>query len=359
MKKESSYKIPFIIQDVMQTIKDRGYACFIIGGYVRDLLLGMNSLDIDICTNAPLIVLKKLFKGKVYKEYSSIHFIKEPYNIDITTFREELEYKDNKPSKIMYTNKLYTDLLRRDFTINALALDINGNIIDLLNALKDIKHKKIKVIGNAYERFAEDKTRILRAIRLSNNLEFDLDTEILSFLKEKGYLLKTLKKEYIKSELDKIFEYPKDSFFKLLKKYELSEYLHLKYSKINTNTSSSLGIWAQIETDLPFKKDDKIVINSIKKIISKGKIEKIDIYRYGEYISSIASEILLQNIDDLIINMPIRSIFDIDITFEEIKQISKTNKINAIYKDLENQILSDKLQNKKENIIKYIRGKYE
>lgn len=356
---KTKYQIPKTIKEIMMTITNNGYNAFIVGGYVRDLLIGKNALDIDITTNAPFDILKRLFKGKTYKEYGSIHLKVKSYNIDITTFREELEYKDNKPVKIAYTNKLYNDLLRRDFTINTLVIDINGNLLDLLDSIKDLNNKTIKVVGNTYERFEEDKTRILRALRFFSTLNFKLDNEIENYLKEKPHNLKTLKKEYIKNELQKIFEKPNKEFFELIKKYNLKQYLYINYEKINLSVSSSYSIWAQIETTLPFKKEDKLIIQSIKKIISKQKIEKIDIYTYGEQISKYAAEILNQNIDNIIIDMPIRTIFDIDITYKEIIEITKTNSVNKIYKDLEKQILYDKIENKNEEIKNYLRGKYE
>ena len=254
------------MKEIVDKIINEGYECFIVGGYVRDYLLNVNSKDIDIVTNAHIEDLIRIFgsTGKPYKEYFSYHIIDNDYSYDITSYRRELEYFNNKPVKIEYVNSLKEDLLRRDFTINTFVLDKDGKLLDLLNAKKDLDNKIIKVVGDTKQKLTEDKTRIIRAIRFSCTLDFNLNDEIKDFLREKPSFLKEIPRELIKKELDKIFEsnnYQK--FFKLASEYNLDEYLNIKYSNIKPSYDK-YGVWAQIETSLPLSNKEKKLINERK-----------------------------------------------------------------------------------------------
>lgn len=254
------------MKEVLNKLIENGYEALIIGGYVRDFLLNKKSDDIDICTNASIEEIKKIFgnTGIAFEKYYSYHIKKDNYKIDITTYRIELEYQNSKPVKLLKANTLLEDLIRRDFTVNTIAMDNNGNIIDLLNAKKDLDSKIIKVVGNTFERLTEDKTRILRAIRFSCELDFELDEEIKKFIKNNGYLLKELPKEYIRKEIDLIFNsnnYLK--FFELVKQYNLEKYLSIEFQKIDRNLNK-YEIWSQIKTTLPFSKKEIKIINNIR-----------------------------------------------------------------------------------------------
>ena len=342
------------MNEILNKLIENGYEAYVVGGYVRDLLLNKSSFDIDICTNASIEKIKELFpNSKIYSEYYSCHFKSDIYSIEITSYREELDYKNNKPIKINYCNTLYEDLLRRDFTINAICLDVNNNIIDLINGVKDLNNKIIKVIGDTYTKLEEDNTRILRAIRFCSILDFKLDDNIEYFLKEKGYLISNLNNDYIKKELDIIFNNSSKNFFKIVDKYNLKQYLKIDYK--NIVYTSYYGLWAQIDNNFNFTKEDKYIITSIKKILKKRNITKEDIYRYGEYICKEAAFILNIEIDSLIESMPIKSILDIDINVEELLKIIKKENINKTYKLLEKNILNDKVKNNKKDLIEFIK----
>lgn len=286
------------MNEVLKTLIDNGFEAYIVGGYVRDKLLNIPSFDIDICTNASIEELSNLFEGTIYKQYMSIHFKKGKYKYNITSFRKEITYKNNKPIKIIKSNNLLEDLKRRDFTINTILLDINGKLIDPLNGINDLNNKVIKVVGNTYEKFIEDNTRILRAIRFACILDFEFSSDIKKFLKEKVHYLNNLNNEFIKNELDIIFDKNPMSFFDIVSKYDLKGCLRINYDNIiNTNKH---GIWAQIECDFNFKKEDKYIIDSIKKLVNKKTILKEDISKYGKYISLTAADILNINIDEKI-----------------------------------------------------------
>ena len=195
-----------VIKNILKKIESEGYEAYIVGGFVRDKLLKHETFDIDICTNALPKDLKKIFKnGNSLNNYGAFNLKIKKYNIDITTYRKETEYDDKRhPNKIEYVNSLFEDIKRRDFTINSICMDKNENIIDVLDGVKDLNNKIIKVIGDANIRFKEDPLRMLRAIRLASVLEFELDGETFDAIRSNAELINFVSNERIKDELTKI-----------------------------------------------------------------------------------------------------------------------------------------------------------
>ncbi len=254
------------MNEIMNKIVGSGYEAFIVGGYVRDYLLGFKSYDVDIATNAHIEDLEKIFgnAGKVNKNYYSYNIKDNFYTYDITCYRKEYEYKRNKPTKLRYAKDLKADLLRRDFTINTFALNKDMKFVDLLHSKKDLDNRIIRVVGNTKDKLTEDKTRIIRAIRFACTLGFELDDELKEFLSKYGYLLNEVPREYIKKELDKIFSnknYLK--FFEMVDKYNLKPYLNINYSNIKPNCDK-MEVWAQLDTTLPLSNKEIKICNAIK-----------------------------------------------------------------------------------------------
>lgn len=352
------------MKDVIDKINENGFECFIVGGYVRDYLLGMSSYDIDICTNAKIEDLIKIFgkEGTYNKEYYTYHLTRDKYHYDITTYRRELEYKKNKPIKLEVADSLKEDLLRRDFTINTFALDKDNNFIDLLDSKRDLNYGLIRVVGNTKDKLIEDKTRIIRAIRFYCTLDFELDDEIKNFLKNKAYYLNEVPLEYIKKELTRIFESNNyNKFFSLVKEYNLSKYLKIKFDKI-IKPYDSYGIWAQIETTLPFTKDEKDIIESIRNLINCYSVTLDDIMLYRNEV--INNTIRILNMDREYKSYKelknVHSIIDIDIDLITIRKYVDINKSKEVFKKIETLILNNKLNNNRIDIINYLKGrKYE
>lgn len=349
------------MNEIVNKIIEGGFEAYIVGGYVRDYILGIKSFDVDICTNAKVSDLKQIFgsEGKVNEEYYSYHISRNEYNYDITSYREETEYKKNKPIKITYAKDLNTDLLRRDFTMNTLAIDSNGKLIDLLDGKKDIENKIIRVVGNINKKFTEDKTRILRAIRFNSTLDFKLDEEIISFIKSNSNLLNQIPTEFKKKELEKIFEsqnYMK--FFKLVKELKLEGPLNIKFNDIK-ESYDIYGIWAQLDTSLPFSNKEKSFINKIKGIIEKGELTLFDLFIYNDIIVKNAARILgseeeLKYVEEL---KKIHSVIDIEITINDISKYVDVQDIKRVYKLIERNIMEGKIINNKESIIEYLESK--
>ncbi len=351
-----------LIKNILSKIENHGFEAYIIGGYVRDLLVGKSSFDIDICTNATPKELIKIFPQSSTKNLGGIEFKIREYHFEITTYREEIKYKNRKPIEYNYINNLVEDLKRRDFTINAICMNTKGEIIDLIDGTKDLANLKIKMIGDIKTKIKEDPLRILRAIRIATHLNFSLDSELYKELKKEYKRVLKLSNTRIKEELDKILlsENPKKGL-KLLEELGISKLLGLTYNEI-TNVKNLEAMYAQIDIkyNLPFTKVERENIKIIKSILKKGDINKSTLYKHGLFLTTVAGEIL--NINKKTINkmykeLPIKVRKDLNITPDEIVKILNieySSIVGKILNDLENLIISGKIKNKKKDIIKYL-----
>lgn len=354
-----------LIKKILTKIESSGFEAYVIGGYVRDLLLGNISLDIDICTNATPKDLIKMFPNASTKNLGGIEFKHKEYHFEITTYREELKYKNRKPVEFNYINSLVADLNRRDFTINTICMNSKGEIIDLLNGLKELNNSEIKMVGDIETKLKEDPLRIMRAIRFATILNFNLESKLYKALKKHNKKILTLSGTRIKEELDKIFlsNYLKKGL-NLLDELGVLKLLNIKYESDIVPVKNLEGIYAQINIDyeLPFTKQEKENIKNLKKIIKAGEVNAFTIYNYGLYISTIAGEILNINkkeITKIYRSLSIKDKKDIDIKAEEIVNILGdyySNKIRNVLNKLEHLIISGKLKNKKSEIIKYLKN---
>ena len=352
------------MNEIINKIISNGFDAFIVGGYVRDYLLGFSSYDVDICTNAHIEDLIKIFKdeGIPNKQYYSYHIKKNNYNYDITCFRKELEYKKNKPIKLEYAKDLKTDLKRRDFTINTFAIDKNNKLVDLLNAKSDLNNKIIKVVGDTSKRLEEDKTRIIRAIRFSCTLDFELDNDIKIFLKNKGHLLNEVPREYIKKELDKIFDSTNYfKFFNLVKEYKLNKYLNIEFDDIK-KSYDKMGVWAQVDTSLPLSNEEKKIKDNIKYLVLENALNLSNMYLYNDEVIKNAASIL--NLDNDLKEFyefkNLHSIIDINVNMDTLSKYVKVKDIRKVYKSIEKNILEGKRNNDAASIEEYLRsGRYD
>lgn len=354
--------------EMLLMIEKSGFKAYLVGGYVRDYYLGKTSPDIDICTNAKPKDLIKIFNDAILPNdiYGAVTVRYKNVRFEITTFRKELEYVNRRPIKMEYIDDLYLDIERRDFTINSLCMDSNGNVIDLFNGKKDIDNKLIKSLGDAKNKFYEDPLRILRAIRFATTLNFNLDKDVIDAIKINKIYLKKISYDRKKSELNKIFASNNiKAGIKLLKELGIDTYLDIDLSKIKY-TTDILGIWAQLNVleKYPFTKIEKNNIKNISIIVENKTISKYDIYKYGLYSSTVAAEILGINkkvIVRLERSLPIHSKKDINITSEELIRITKREPgkwLSKLYEDLEYKIVNSKLKNDNQKIIDYVVKNY-
>ena len=349
------------MNEIMNKIVGSGYDAFIVGGYVRDYLLGFKSYDIDIATNAHVEDLIKIFgnQGKANKQYYSYHIKDDFYTYDITCYRKELAYKKNKPTKLEYAKDLKTDLLRRDFTINTFAMDKDLKFVDLLKSKKDLNNKLIRVVGNTKEKLTEDKTRIIRAIRFSCTLDFELDTEIKKFLSKYGYMLNEVPREYIKKELDKIFDSANVmKFFDLVKEYKLEKYLSIKFENVKP-AYNRIGYWAQLETILPLTNEEKKDISCIKFLVYEHAFNTANMFLYNDNVIKNAGCILNldKDVKEFYEIKNMHSIIDINVDKDVLFKNVPVSDIRRVYKIVERSILEGRLVNDKYMIERFIRNK--
>jgi tRNA nucleotidyltransferase/poly(A) polymerase len=185
---------------------------YLVGGAVRDELIGKSIQDYDFATALPAEDVETLLQIAGYKVYvigkkfgtigTNITVLDKKYFIEITTFRTEQYNPNSRKPEVEFTPSLEEDLARRDFTINALAKDNLGNIIDLFDGQKDIENRLVRSVGNPLERFNEDPLRILRAIRFASTLDFDIDSQTSIAITEMSERLLDISKERIVKELD-------------------------------------------------------------------------------------------------------------------------------------------------------------
>lgn len=348
-----------VIKKVLEKLAEQGFESYIVGGYVRDNLLGISSFDVDICTPALPKDIHRIFNITPNK-YGGSNLIINKYNIDITTFRKEENYQNRRPQTVNYITDLEMDLQRRDFTINAICMDKDGNIIDKLNGVEDLNNRLIKMIGNPDERLQEDPLRILRTIRFATTLNFQIDEHLKKSLAKHVSLVKNLSKTRIKEEFVKILSSPNFQIgLDLCQGLGITNYLGIRYEEVVF--SDIIGMWSQITIDgITFTKEEMTSIKKIQNILSNGILNEKVLYTNGLYICSVAASILNYNLKDLNMmynKMAIKERKDIAINSDEIMRIlniKPSKVINNIYIDLENNILNQKLNNNITDITNYI-----
>ena len=351
---------------VLEKIEENGFEAYIVGGYVRNKILGIETSDIDICTNARVKDLVKIFGDacQTSGQYGAVKLIGNNSCIDITTYRKDLSYKGSRRDvEIEYVDNLIDDIKRRDFTMNTLCMSKNGSIIDLLNGRKDINNHIVRCVGDVTTKIKEDPLRMLRAVRFATVLDFKIEEELYSKLHEYNYLIFNLSKDRIKEELNKIL-LSKNVLrgLKILDDLGMLKLLEISYRDDIKPVSDICGMYSQltIKSKFPFSKGEKENIHDIKEILKYGTIDEYVVYYYGLYKSMVAGDIL--GIDKDVItyiekNLVIKKDKDIDITSDEICKtlgVFPGKAIGLVYDKIRPLILSSKLENSKQSIIDYI-----
>lgn len=192
---------------VLRTLEDAGFEAYFVGGSVRDVLLHRHVHDIDITTSAYPEEVKELFDKSIDTgiKHGTVTVLYGGESYEITTFRTESGYQDfRRPDHVTFVQNLDEDLKRRDFTINALAMDMHGDIVDLFNGIEDLKNHIIRAVGNPEKRFHEDALRMMRAVRFMSQLEFKLEEKTEQAIKDNHELLKKISVERIREEFVKM-----------------------------------------------------------------------------------------------------------------------------------------------------------
>ena len=206
-----NYTIPGEVKIILDKFTKSGYSVYIVGGAVRDVLMGKEVKDWDFTTDAkPEEILKVIPEGFYDNKFGTVGILVGDGIFEITTMRKEGKYEDFRhPTQIAWTNKIEEDLGRRDFTINAIAASVipakaGIQLTDPFHGQDDIKDKIIRAVGDPQKRFREDALRLIRAIRFATELEFEIDGETFEAIKKNAQLLKQIAWERIRDELFKI-----------------------------------------------------------------------------------------------------------------------------------------------------------
>ena len=350
------------IENILRKLISKGYQAYVVGGYVRDYLLGIKTYDVDISTNADPNAIKDIFNITSNMDNYGRFSIKDSlYNYDIMPYREELKFKNRKPVEYNFTTDIEKDKIRRDFTVNSFYMDVDGNIHDPFNGKKDLEDKVIRCIGDINTKMIDDPLRILRAIRFATILDFKLEEKLEKFIIENKELIRTISQDRKKRELDKIFNCSnKIKGLELIKSLKLEDVLDIKYDNVKY-TISSEGIWSQIETTkYNFSNQEKSIIDAIKRIVDYGIIDNIVLYQYGLYPCIIAGEIIGTSeaqISSVYKDLPIYSKNDINISGNDIMDLLTIKpgiKIKQILQDIELNILNGDLKNEEDVLKEYI-----
>ena len=274
--------IPKDVKYIIDTFYNNGYEAFMVGGCIRDILLNRTPMDYDIATSAPPEITEKLFKKTIPTgiEHGTITVLidKNPY--EVTTYRTEGTYSDNrKPDSVTFISDIKEDLARRDFTINAFAYNDRKGLLDYFSGNTDLNRKLIKCVGNPDKRFKEDALRMLRAIRFSAQLNFNIDEKTFAAIKVNSSSIQNISKERIRVELSKtllsnnafsgMIKLEESKLLKEILPYNLN--LDNSIDKVNPNISSRLAfIFLNLEPSLveSIMRDLTFDKNTMNKVIS-------------------------------------------------------------------------------------------
>ncbi|WP_341833580.1 CCA tRNA nucleotidyltransferase [Candidatus Phytoplasma asteris] len=390
-------------QKIITILKTNGFEAFIVGGTVRDYLLKINANeDIDITTNAAPKQIKLLLCPKkttqIQINYGSLKITFEKYLFEITTYRKEGTYKDYRhPSEIFFTKNIHQDLLRRDFTINALLMDETGKIFDFTPEKKgktDLKKGLIRTIKDPFIRFQEDPLRILRAFYFQSKLCFCIEKNTKKAIIQKNHLLAKISSQRIYEHLEKIITHKnwhqtfktmietKTHLFlpQIYKSILCLGYLNetrLKYIQTHHKLkrrifwSMSLLLNNQILASFPFTKQKKKIYQNIASL-SLYLWENIafNLFKHGLKNCLLANQInyLLQKepyevakMQYIYQHLPIKTITELNFSWKEVlKQLPQKPKgtwIKHTQKELITKVLNREIPNIKERLINFVLSK--
>lgn len=203
---------PKYVRQVLRSLQARGHVAYLVGGCVRDMALGVRPHDWDVCTSALPEQVMAVFPGALPTglKHGTVTVRINSRSVEVTTFRSEENYADHRhPETVRFVGELTTDLSRRDFTINAMALSPDGLLMDPFGGLTDLEHRCIRCVGSPELRFEEDALRMFRALRFSARLDFTIEEATLAAIEKKAHLASALAAERIRDEVEKTLLTPR------------------------------------------------------------------------------------------------------------------------------------------------------
>lgn len=204
-------ELPEAVRNIINTLQSAGYEAWAVGGCVRDSILGRVPDDWDITTSARPEQVKAIFKKTVDTgiQHGTVTVLWNRAGYEVTTYRIDGEYEDSRhPKEVQFTASLREDLRRRDFTINAMAYNEEAGLVDIFGGIEDIRAKKIRCVGDPMERFSEDALRMMRAVRFSAQLGYEIEEETEAAICRLSPTLQKISAERIRTELVKLLISP-------------------------------------------------------------------------------------------------------------------------------------------------------
>lgn len=334
--------------EILSILNEKAYEAYIVGGAVRDLYLECDFNDIDIATNATPQAIKNIFTNcdvdMQYEHLGSVVLKIDNFRYEITTFRSE-EYVKHRLKSVHYSKKLIDDIQRRDFTINALAMSLNQNVIDVVKGEKDLYRKTIKVIGKGTKRFKDDPTRILRAIHLVSKLNFKIDSRTEHAMIKTRHLLNELSNYKLITLLNKILnEKYSSNAIKTIKRLNLFKEMP-KYNEWIKIISKTKKLNYIEEFTILFKLINDIPLNtgfSHKENVEIKKLFELSEYMFNNQITPI--DIIQIGLENLIQADNILTVMNKKYISQS-KQIKKMNKKMPIHSARELKISVDEIKN--------------
>ena len=200
-------QLPESVNDIINQLSKHGFEAYAVGGCIRDSIIGAKPEDWDITTSAKPIEIKQIFKRTVDTgiKHGTVTVLHDDNSYEVTTYRIDGEYENSRhPTSVEFTSNLANDLMRRDFTINAMAYNNQDGLVDLYNGIEDLRNRVIRSVGSPLNRFEEDALRILRAFRFSAQLNFSIEARTYAAACEKKENLRNISGERIRTELNKL-----------------------------------------------------------------------------------------------------------------------------------------------------------
>lgn len=374
--------------EVINILEQSGHEAFFVGGFVRDAILGIKPNDIDIATNALPNVISNIFEVVNNGiKFNSVTIVYDGYKFETTTYRNDLFYSDNRHPVYEVASSLVEDLKRRDFTINAMAMDKDFNIIDNFGGKDDLRAKLIRTVYDPVKRFNEDALRMLRACYFAAKLNFNIENETFNAIKKCSYLVQSLSNDRITWELEKIIDSDNpEKGLRYLKTTNILPYLVFFRDGINLilergytriNWLEFMGICFynnplllnEIHLKSGLVKRVKEVIEIAKKC-PKNDFSSVDVFDYGIESCYAANTINIyynksKNQKEEILNkynnLPIYSISELKVRGQEILdtyELKNKKDISEILKEIKEKVLTFKLSNDKDEILMFIKKHY-
>lgn len=381
---------------ILSKIKESGYEAYFVGGSVRDVILKRPIHDVDIATNAYPEEIKKIFSRTVDVgiEHGTVLVLVDEEEYEVTTFRTEEDYVDfRRPSQVHFVRSLKEDLKRRDFTINAFALNNDSEVIDLFNGLQDLEKKTLRAVGDAKERFSEDALRIMRGLRFVSSLGFTIEEKTVTAMMTNANLLEKISVERIFIELDKLLMAPYwrkglsqlifcDVYRFLPELKNSKDDLKLMLDELDSNFQfeSSEQAWAVLvmsikvknvkaflkkwKTSNEFQKNVENLI-LVYNIRLERSLSRQDVYRFGKNILYQVESIReakgltfdRESINELDRELTIHNKNEIVVNGRQLMtqyHLSPGPKLGMILKDIETEIVEGRIENTQKEIFRFV-----